>query len=253
MTLPPITARRGACTALSLISAVLVLTLPSGDALRAVAGLLLAGPLPAWSIDRLVLARSRERPSAEVRCSLAVGFTLVAVVGVGLLLAVTPVELKVVPMVIGLLLVIAACDLSSAALPAGSALRHSPRIAAWGLACVAVGLGLGVASFVVARDSAVSASRRQSTAYAYLLGSGTRYQVMLANPTSATQRFSVAVNRSGVSPMQLTRVLDAGTQLRVPVATTSGRGRHRAFTVTATVTAGPQRGLMLRLTAPASG
>lgn len=251
MTLPPIAARQGSCTALSLLSAVLVLTLPAGDPLRPLAALLLAGPLPAWSIDRLVLARSRERPSAEVRWSLAVGFTLVAVVGVGLLLAVTPVELKVVPMVIGLLLVIAACDLSSAALPAGSALRHNPRMAVWGLALVAV--GLGVAAFVIARDSAVSASRRQSTAYAYLFGSGTRYQVMLANPTSATQRFSVAVDRSGVSPMQLTRVLDAGTQLRVPVATTSRRGRHRAFTVTATVTAGPQRGLMLRLTAPASG
>jgi hypothetical protein len=251
VTLPPIAARRGSCTALSLISAVLVLTLPASDPLRPLAGLLLAGPLPAWSIDRLVLARSRERPSAEVRWSLAVGFTLVAVVGVGLLLAVTPVELKVVPMVIGLLLVIAACDLSSAALPAGSALRRNPRIAAWGLACVAV--GLGVAAFVIARDSAVSASRRQSTAYAYLRGSGTRYQVVLANPTSAAQRFSVAVDRSGVRPVQLTRVLDAGTQLRVPVATTSGRGRHRAFTVTATVTAGPQRGLMLRLTAPASG
>jgi hypothetical protein len=252
VTLSPIAARRGSCTALSLISAVLVVTLPAGDPLRPLAGLLLAGPLPAWSIDRFVLARSRERPSAEVRCSLAVGFTLVAVVGVGLLLAVTPIELKVVPLVIGLLIVIAACDLSSAALPTGSPVPHNPRIAAWGLACVTVGLGLGVASFVVARDSAVSASRRQATAYAYLLGSGTRYQVMLANPTSATQRFLVAVDRSGVRPVQLTRVLDAGTQLRVPVATTSGR-RRRAFTVTATVTAGPQRGLRLRLTAPASG
>jgi hypothetical protein len=251
VTLSPFAARRGSCTALSLISAVLVVTLPAGDPLRPLAGLLLAGPLPAWSIDRLVLARSAERPSAEVRFSLAVGFALVAVVGVGLLLAVTPVELKVGPMAIGLLLVIAACDLSSAALPAASALRPSPRIVAWVLACVAV--GLGVASFVVARDSAVSASRRQSTAYAYLLGSGTRYQVMIANPTSATQRFSVAVDRSGVRPVQLTMVLDAGTQLRVPVATTSGRARRRAFTVTATVTAGPQRGLTLRLTAPASG
>jgi hypothetical protein len=251
VTLSPIAARRGSCTALSLISAVLIVTLPAGDPLRPLAGLLLAGPLPAWSIDRFVLARSRERPSAEVRCSLAVGFTLVAVVGVVLLLAVTPIELKVVPLVIGLLIVIAACDLSSAALPTGSPVPHNPRIAAWGLACVA--LGLGVASFVVARDSAVSTSRKQSTAYAYLLGSGTRYQVMLANPTSAAQRFSVAVYRSGVSPIKLTRVLDAGTQLRVPVATTSGRRRRRAFTVTATVTAGPQRGLRLRLTAPASG
>jgi hypothetical protein len=251
VTLPPIAARRGSCTALSLLSAVLVLTLPPSDPLRPLAGLLLAGPLPAWSIDRLVLARSLERPSAEVRWSLAVGFALVAVVGIGLLLAVTPVELKVVPMVIGLLLVIGACDLTSASHSAGSALRHSPRIAAWGLACVAV--GLGVASFVVARDSAVSASRRQSTASAYLLGSGTRYQVVLANPTSAAQRFSVAVHRSGIRTVELTSVLGARTQLRVPVATTSRRGRHPAFTVTATVTGGPQRGLKLRLTAPASG
>ncbi len=251
MTLPPIAARRGSCTALSLLSAGLVLTLPASDPLRPLAGLLLAGPLPAWSIDRLVLARSHERPSAEIRWSLAVGFTLVAVVGVGLLLAVTPVELKIVPMVIGLLLLVAACDLSSGAIPAGSALRHSPRVAAWGVDCAAV--GLGVAAFVIARDSAVSASRTQATAYAYLIGSGTDYQVVLANPTSVTQRFSVAIDRSGVRPVQLKSRLGAGSELRVPVATCSWRGRYRAFAVTATVTAGPQRGLTLRLTAPASG
>lgn len=251
MTLPPIAARRGSCTALALLSSVAVLTLPPGDPARPVAGLLLAGPLPAWSIDRLLLARSRERPNAEVRWSLAVGFALVAVLGVGLVLAVTPLALKVVSMVLGLLLVIAACDLSAAPLPAGSALRHSPHIAAWGLACVAV--GLGAASFVIARDSAVSASRRQSTPYVFLLGSGTHYQVMLANPTSATQRFSIAVDRSGAPPVQLTTVLGARAELRVPVATASHRSHVEAFTVTATVTAGPQRGLTLRLTAPASG
>src|SRR5581483_6938488 len=164
---------------------------------------------------------------------------------------VTPVELKVVPMVIGMLLVIAACDLSSSALPAGSALWRNPRLASWGLTCVAV--GLGAAAFLIARDSAVSASRKQSTAFMYLLGSGTRYQVVLANPTSAAQRFSVAVDRSGSRPVQLTSVLGARMQLRVPVSTTSRRGRHLRFTVTATVIAGPQRGLTLRLTGPASG
>ena len=249
MTLPALAARRGPCTALSLISAVLVMALPASNPLRPLAALLLAGPLAAWSIDRVVLARSREQPSAEVRCSLAVGFALVELVGVGLLLAVTPLELKVVPMAIGLLVVISACDLGSAGRPAAPALRSGLRIATWGLAGAAV--GLGVVSFVIARQSAVSASRGNSSAYTYLIGSGTSYQVMLANPTSARQRFSITVARSGAAPMQLTRSLDADGHVEVPVP--SPRGGHRAFTVTATVTAGPQRGLILRLTAPTSG
>ncbi len=251
MTHPPIASRRGSCTALALLSSVLVLTLPADDPLRPVAGLLLAGPLLAWSIDHLVRGRSRERPHAEVRWSIAIGFALIALLGVGLVLAVTPLDLKVVPMVIGLLLVIAACDLSSQSIPVGPALRRNPRMAVWALSLVAV--GLGVAAFVIARDSALSASRRQATAAAYLLQRGGRYQVVLTNPTATAQRFAVSVERSGVSPVHLTSTLGPGKQLRLPLAMTSRRGRQPAFAVTATVTAGRQRGLTLHLTAPASG
>jgi hypothetical protein len=233
------------------VCAALVLFVHPGDPLRPIAGLLLAGPLAAWSIDRFVVARAQARPAVETRWALAVGFALTADLAVGLVLAVTSLKLEPAPMAIGLLLVIGACELTSRATSTGTSLISALRSPAWGLACLAV--GLGVAAFVIARDGAVNQARHQATASAYLLRDGSGYQAVLDNPTAGAQRFSITVTREGARPARLTAVVGARGSQRLALPITARQGLYPAFALRATVTGGRQRGLILRLTAPALG
>ena len=243
----PVTARSGECTAAAALCAVIVVFVHASDPLRPIAGLLLGGPLAAWSIDRFVLTRAQTPPPVEMRWALAVGFALTADLAVAFVLTVTPLKFEPAPMAIGLLLVIGVCEITSRGTSTETSRVSALRPPVWGVGFLA--LGLSVAAFFIARDGAVNQSRRQATASAYLIRRGIRYQAVLDNPTAGAQRFSVTVTHGGALPTRLTMVVGAHGRQALALPVTAGR----TFALVATVTDGRQRGLTLRLTAAAVG
>jgi hypothetical protein len=238
---------RGVCAAIAAACTAIVCFMPTSAPARPAAGLLLAGPLLAWSIGRLVLSRAERRPAVEVGWAVACGFAVVAVLAIGFTFA-TSIGLKATPMAVGLLLIVCSCDLTARPIARETDTERPFDLRASVLACT--GVALGVVAFVIAHNGAVSASRARTTTSASLVRGARGYHVVLDNPTSQQDILTIAISPKRGRTQYQTLTLAAGVERQLPVA----RGRHhhpiRSFTVVVTISSRGQRGLTLRLTTP---